>query len=206
MGAALLLLDYVSTSVVSAATAAAYLSGEVNLPFPSFVGTIIVLVLFTLISLSGIKESARLALVSLSFHVSLLLYQSKWSDALAQVGTMIVLMVASAIHWGNIGNDQLRENWVSNQASSTSKVARHIFDGWCLGMLGLTGFECWFLHSFRGLLRDVRFRYTCLHRSNQTRCTTSCISESALSRHSLEHSHYGSGFGNSSHGGYSASR
>ncbi|KAK0194213.1 AAAP amino acid permease [Armillaria mellea] len=126
VGAALLLLDYVSTSVVSAATAAAYLSGEVNLPFPSFVGTIIVLALFTLISLSGIKESARLALVSLSFHV----------------GTMIVLMVASAIHWGNIGNDQLRENWVSNQASSTSKVARHIFDGWCLGMLGLTGFEC----------------------------------------------------------------
>ncbi|PBK76124.1 AAAP amino acid permease [Armillaria solidipes] len=126
VGAALLLLDYVSTSVVSAATAAAYLSGEVNLPFPSFVGTIIVLALFTLISLSGIKESARLALVSLSFHV----------------GTMIVLMVASAIHWGNIGNDQLRQNWVSNQASSTSKVARHIFDGWCLGMLGLTGFEC----------------------------------------------------------------
>ncbi|SJL10090.1 uncharacterized protein ARMOST_13472 [Armillaria ostoyae] len=125
-GAALLLLDYVSTSVVSAATAAAYLSGEVNLPFPSFVGTIIVLALFTLISLSGIKESARLALVSLSFHV----------------GTMIVLMVASAIHWGNIGNDQLRQNWVSNQASSTSKVVRHIFDGWCLGMLGLTGFEC----------------------------------------------------------------
>ncbi|KAK0223656.1 AAAP amino acid permease [Armillaria fumosa] len=117
VGAALLLLDYVSTSVVSAATAAAYLSGEVNLPFLSFVGTIVVLVLFTLVSLSGIKESARLALASLSFHV----------------GTMIVLMVASAIHWGNIGNDQLRENWVSNQASSTSK---------CLGMLGLTGFEC----------------------------------------------------------------
>ncbi|KAK0205192.1 amino acid permease-domain-containing protein [Desarmillaria ectypa] len=126
VGATLLLLDYVSTSIVSAATAATYLSKEVDLPFPSFVGVIIVLALFTLISLSGIKESARLALVSLSFHV----------------GTMIVLMVASAIHWGNIGNDQLRENWVSNQASSTSEVARHVFDGWCLGMLGLTGFEC----------------------------------------------------------------
>ncbi|KAK0469330.1 amino acid permease-domain-containing protein [Desarmillaria tabescens] len=126
ISAALLLLDYVCTSVVSAATAATYLSGEVDLPFPSFVGAIIVLVLFTIISLSGIRESARLALASLSFHV----------------GTMIVLMVASAIHWGNIGNDQLRENWISNQAPSTSKLARHVFDGWCLGMLGLTGFEC----------------------------------------------------------------
>ncbi|KAG7451572.1 AAAP amino acid permease [Guyanagaster necrorhizus] len=126
VGAALLLLDYVSTSVVSAATAAAYLSGEVDLPFPTFVGAIIVLALFTLVSLSGIKESARLALASLSFHV----------------GTMVVLMVASAIHWWNIGNNRLRENWVSNQASSPSQVARHVFDGWCLGMLGLTGFEC----------------------------------------------------------------
>jgi amino acid transporter len=72
VGAALLLLDYASTSVVSAATAATYLAGEVTLPFPTFVGAIIILAIFTLISLSGIRESARLALIVLSFHVSLL--------------------------------------------------------------------------------------------------------------------------------------
>ena len=72
LGASLLLLDYASTSVVSAATAASYLAGEVNLPFPTFVGAIIMLSTFTLISLSGIRESARLALAVLSFHASII--------------------------------------------------------------------------------------------------------------------------------------
>jgi amino acid transporter len=72
VGAALLLLDYASTSVVSAATAASYLAGEVTLPFPIFVGAIIILAIFTLIGLAGIRESARLALTVLLFHVSVL--------------------------------------------------------------------------------------------------------------------------------------
>jgi hypothetical protein len=69
-GAALLLLDYAATSVVSAATAIIYLSGEVKLPFPLIAGTLLVLVLFAVICLSGLKESARVALVLLSAHVS----------------------------------------------------------------------------------------------------------------------------------------
>ncbi|CAL1697829.1 unnamed protein product [Somion occarium] len=48
LGAAMLLLDYASTSVVSAATAAAYLSGEVSLPFPAYVGALLVVVVFTI--------------------------------------------------------------------------------------------------------------------------------------------------------------
>jgi len=70
VSAALLLLDFASTSVVSASTAASYLAGEVSLPFPSFVGPILVLVIFTIVSLTGIKESARIALVVLMLHVS----------------------------------------------------------------------------------------------------------------------------------------
>jgi amino acid transporter len=70
LGAALLLLDFASTSVVSAATAAAYLSGEVRLPFPEFVAAALLLVAFTLVSLTGLKESARIAFVVLAFHVS----------------------------------------------------------------------------------------------------------------------------------------
>lgn len=64
-----MLLDFASTSIVSAATAASYLAGEVDLPFPTFTGALIVLVIFTLISLSGVKESARIALIVLLFHV-----------------------------------------------------------------------------------------------------------------------------------------
>lgn len=71
ISAALLLLDFASTAIVSAATAAAYLAGEVtSLPFPTWVGAVVVLALFTAVSLMGVRESARIALAVLSLHVS----------------------------------------------------------------------------------------------------------------------------------------
>ncbi|KAG6917339.1 hypothetical protein DXG01_002910 [Tephrocybe rancida] len=126
VGAALLLLDFASTSVVSAATAASYLAGEVQLPFPEYAFAILVLLLFTIISLLGVKESARIALVVLLFHV----------------GTMLVLIISSCVYWGKTGSKQLMDNWHSGSAHSPSSVAHEIFNGVCLGMLGLTGFEC----------------------------------------------------------------
>lgn len=70
VAAALLLLDFASTSVVSAATAVSYLAGEVSLPFSIAIGSLLVLLIFTLISLSGMRDSARIALVVLTLHVS----------------------------------------------------------------------------------------------------------------------------------------
>ncbi|KAF8654813.1 hypothetical protein AX16_003382 [Volvariella volvacea WC 439] len=140
VGAALLLLDFSSTTVVSAATAASYLAGEVHLPFPYWVAAIFILVLFTLVSLTGIKESARLALAVLTFHIC----------------TMVALMIASAVHWGRIGNFQLRENWTQYRAHSSQGVAHQIFNGICLGMLGLTGFEC--VPSYVARIKEGRFR------------------------------------------------
>lgn len=69
-GAALLLLDFSATAVVSAATATSYLAGEVSLPFPVYVGAAFVFVLFTVVSLSGLRESARVATGVLAMHVS----------------------------------------------------------------------------------------------------------------------------------------
>ncbi|KAG6814928.1 hypothetical protein H0H93_011623, partial [Arthromyces matolae] len=112
LGAALLLLDYTSTSVVSAATAASYLAGEVKLPFKDYVVTILVLLVFTVVSLSGVKESARIALAVLSFHM----------------GTMVVLSVVSCIHWGKNGSQQLTENWKTAASSSGSSIPRQIFN------------------------------------------------------------------------------
>ncbi|KAG5732915.1 hypothetical protein E4T56_gene8432, partial [Termitomyces sp. T112] len=125
VGAALLILDFTSTSVVSAAIAASYLSGEGKLPLPEYILAILVLLVFTIISLSGVKESARIALVVLIFHM----------------GTMTVLIISSCVYWGKTGSQQLRDNWSSGKNSSSS-VAHEIFNGVCLGMLGLTGFEC----------------------------------------------------------------
>lgn len=70
LGASLFLLNVTSTSVVAAATAASYLSGEVKLPFPAFVGAIFVFFILGAVGLSGIKESARIALGILALHVS----------------------------------------------------------------------------------------------------------------------------------------
>ncbi|KAK1216606.1 hypothetical protein PQX77_020726 [Marasmius sp. AFHP31] len=126
VGATILLLDFAATSVVSAATAISYLAGEVSLPFPQFIGAIIILALFTLVSLSGIKESARLALCVLLVHVA----------------SMFALMVAGFIHWARIGNSQAAANWNASASQSGASIARQIFEGFCLGVLGLTGFEC----------------------------------------------------------------
>lgn len=144
IGASLLLLDFAATSVVSAATAISYLGGEVSLPFPVVVGSLIILIIFTLISLSGLRESARIALTLLSLHVS----GNRTSvPNMAKCGlkgiTMAVLFIASIIAWGKNGNAQIRQNWHDGRLNSPShNTPREIFNGICIGVLGLTGFEC----------------------------------------------------------------
>ncbi|KAJ7652948.1 AAAP amino acid permease [Mycena rosella] len=139
LGAALLLLDFASTSVVSAATATSYLGGEVVLPFPEFVGAALVLLVFALVSLTGLKESARIAFVVLSFHIA----------------TMVALGLAGSVHWAQSGNAQLRRNWTEGQAPTGAAIARQLFNGFCLGMLGLTGIEC--SPSYIGRMKPGRF-------------------------------------------------
>ncbi|KAJ7235606.1 amino acid permease-domain-containing protein [Mycena haematopus] len=139
LGATLLLLDFTSTSVVSASTAASYLAGEMVLPFPTFVGAALVLIIFALVSLTGLKESTRLGFVVLAFHV----------------GTMVALSVASSVHWARMGNAQLRRNWAEGQPSTRAAIARQLFNGFCLGMLGLTGVEC--TPSYVGRIKFGRF-------------------------------------------------
>jgi len=55
---------------------------------------------------------------------------------------MVMLIIASAIEWGHAGNEQLKGNWEVGKAETTSSAARQVFNGFCLGILGLTGFEC----------------------------------------------------------------
>ncbi|KAJ7629073.1 amino acid permease-domain-containing protein [Roridomyces roridus] len=139
LGAALLLLDFTASSVVSAATAASYLDGEVDLPFPPFVAAAFIVATFALISLSGLKESARLAFVVLSLHGI----------------TMLILSIFAAIQWSQIGNAQLQQNWHMGSTASPSSILRQIFYGFCLGMLGLTGLEC--TPSYIGRIKPGHF-------------------------------------------------
>lgn len=141
VSAALLTLDFASTSVVSAATASTYLAGEVALPFPDWVGTAIVFLLFVCISLSGLRDSARIALSVLSFHAL----------------TMLVLIIFAVVHWGRIGNGQIQENWHIGLArhGSSAEILKQIYYGFSLGMLGLTGFEC--CPAYVARIRDNQF-------------------------------------------------
>ena len=59
-----------------------------------------------------------------------------------KVLTMIVLFVASIVGWARLGNEQLRSNWDTGRRMASTGIARQIFNGACVGVLGLTGFEC----------------------------------------------------------------
>ncbi|KAF8558693.1 hypothetical protein OG21DRAFT_1481374 [Imleria badia] len=128
VGAALLLLDFAATAVMSAATASSYLAGEVTLPFPLYIGALLVFVLFTAVGLLGLRESARIASGVFAFHLL----------------TVLVLAIASIVAWASVGALQLRENWVAGQAGLSSPVSilKQVFNGVCISMLGMTGFEC----------------------------------------------------------------
>lgn len=56
---------------------------------------------------------------------------------------MLALFIAGIVAWAKMGNTLIRDNWrIGTANSSRSHVARQLFDGVCIGMLGLTGFEC----------------------------------------------------------------
>lgn len=69
VSAALLLLDFAATAVVSAATASSYLAGEVALSLPLYIGALLAFVFFAAVSLLGLRDSARIASGVLIFHV-----------------------------------------------------------------------------------------------------------------------------------------
>jgi hypothetical protein len=57
---------------------------------------------------------------------------------------MVVLIITSVVHWSRMGNQQLKDNWAQSKAEQPdgAGIARQIYYGICIGMLGLTGFEC----------------------------------------------------------------
>jgi glucan phosphoethanolaminetransferase (alkaline phosphatase superfamily) len=109
--------------VVSAGSASGYLAGDVQLPFPKAVLTVILLLVFASICLLGLRESSRVAMGILTIHIV----------------TMISLAITSMVRWGINGNAVLIANWYAAQPSSAGEIAKQIFFGASLGFLGSTG-------------------------------------------------------------------
>lgn len=142
---AITLLDAVSAGAVSCTTAATYVSAEA--PKVSMQGfSIVFAVVLTAICLSGLKDSASLALTMLSLHNI----------------TILVLLIAGAVSWARVGNDVLKTNWreaVSIPGAAANldgkSIARSIFDGTVVAFVGLTGFEM--AVSYAGSVRPGAF-------------------------------------------------
>ncbi|CAG8497632.1 9072_t:CDS:10 [Cetraspora pellucida] len=123
VAAALSLLDYVATAVVSAAAAVSNVSGSLNLSDSViFWLTIGVILLFAGIVASGLKESSNVAFIIFIFHCL----------------TLTLLMITCLIQWIIQGNSILIENW---KDPGSGNPLLDIFNGVCIGLLGITGFE-----------------------------------------------------------------
>ncbi|KAL5635173.1 hypothetical protein ACGC1H_003014 [Rhizoctonia solani] len=126
VGAAATLLDAVATSVVSAATAGAYLQGEIAIgSIKEWSIGLFLLIGISLIALVSLRESSAFTLTITIVHMAV----------------MTVLMIGAAVAWARTGMDVLRDNWELRPTGGTG-IARAIFNGVCIGFLGVTGFEC----------------------------------------------------------------
>jgi len=133
--ATLTVLDYMATSVLSAASATSYLSSQFALPssFGVFPLTIAVIIVFGVITFVGVRESSTVASFIFVGHLI----------------TMSVLMGTAIVHWIRNGNDILISNWQTPHPDTTT--AKLIWNGFCLALLGVTGFE-----SAEGYLEDLK--------------------------------------------------
>lgn len=116
------ILDLAATAVVSAGTASNYFYGHWGL-INTYGATIGILAAFAILALFGVKDSANLSLAIFVVHIL----------------TMCALVGASIVFWIRNGPDILVANW--NLPSPSGNVAKDIFSGFCVGMLGFTGFE-----------------------------------------------------------------
>lgn len=115
-----------------------------DLPFPDLTLTIIILVAFTGLLLFGVRESSSVTLGICSFHVSAVETRpnldSQPASFRAQCLTVLILVLTAVVHWAKTGSEILVENWQASPSGS-GKIARSIFNGICIGLLGVTGFE-----------------------------------------------------------------
>ena len=121
MAACLTLLSYMATAVISANEAMHYLH-TLWQGLPVIPATIALLAIFMLLTISGLGESAKVAMVIFSLHVTML----------------VVLIICGGIHLMQTGPRILLNNWNAPQEGSLLVA---LFFGFSAAMLGISGFE-----------------------------------------------------------------
>jgi amino acid transporter len=121
IAACLTILSYMATAVISATEAMHYLHSLVN-AVPVIPATIILLTIFLLLTISGIRESSFTATVIFIFHIS----------------TMLLLIITAVIFVMNNGFDIPIQNF---KMPVKGGIATALFFGFSTAMLGISGFE-----------------------------------------------------------------
>jgi amino acid transporter len=121
LAACMTILSYMATAVISAKTAVAYFSSIV--PVPVLWVTVGVLGGFMVLSIVGISESAKAALVIFAIHML----------------TLVVLCVAGG-RYMILHPEILRANWTAPLPAGYGP-AMAVFFGFSAGLLGISGFE-----------------------------------------------------------------
>nr|WP_294894616.1 APC family permease [uncultured Pedobacter sp.] len=122
MAACLTLLSYMATAVISANEAMHYLAHLIP-SLPVILATVGVLFIFALLTISGITESAKVAIGIFLFHLS----------------TMVVLIGSIGVYIFTNGLENLYTNW--ERPLTFGSIGMAIFFGFAASMLGISGFE-----------------------------------------------------------------
>jgi len=120
--ATLTLLSYMATAVISANEAVHYLHHLLPV-FPVIIATIVLLVLFSALTIGGVSESAKVAIAIFMFHLA----------------SFVVLSGFILYFLFNNGIGLLVENW--HVPTKDGSVIKAIFLGFAVSMLGVSGFE-----------------------------------------------------------------
>ena len=122
VAATLTVLSYMATAVISASEAMHYLHNLV--PWLNvIIATVVVLIIFTLLTISGIGESANVAVVIFLIHL-----------------ISLTLLVLAGIWFIAVnGFDTLHINW--NTPIKSGGIITALFLGFSAAMLGISGFE-----------------------------------------------------------------
>jgi amino acid transporter len=131
--ACLSILSYVATAIVSAYDAALYLSvvwGDAELRAV----TVIITVLFALITMCGIGESSIVSIVLFVAHVSVMTLLIIWSFAYG-------IQDRFSLFTENMYSEIPPLVTSTGQIISTNSPLTSVFFGYCSALLGITGFE-----------------------------------------------------------------
>ena len=121
MAACLTILSYMATAVISASEAIHYTHSLIE-AIPVIPATVGLLVVFTGLTILGIGESARVAVVIFLIHLA----------------TLIILLVVGGLYLALHGLDTLTLNF---SMPSSISFGQALFFGFAAAMLGISGFE-----------------------------------------------------------------